>query len=96
MDYQFDSGAKFCEKRIDGRGVANIDGAVAIVSQAAFELSAIPGGGAVGAKEILAHVVIDADDVETMLVEEASRFAADKAGRAGDQDDAQRADLLSK
>jgi len=31
-------------------------------------LCAVPGGGAVRAEEILAHVVIDADDVEAALV----------------------------
>ena len=44
-----------------------------------------PVGGGFVAEEVLAHVVVDADDVEPLAAKNSDRFGADQASRASDQ-----------
>lgn len=89
VDDQFDVLAAFGEDRVDGLPIANIGVAVSVVIESLLQLLAVPGGGAVLAEEVLAHIVVDADDVEAFFVKEFGGLAADESGRASDEGDAQ-------
>ena len=81
---------------VDGSIVADIDIAVLVLGQPCLELLAIPGCGPVCAEEVLTHIIVDPDNVEALLVEEAGRFAAYETGRASYKDDAQRITSLGE
>ena len=88
VDDQIDICAVFLEQAVDPLCAADVDIAVAVVLERRFELFPVPPGRPVLAEEILPHIVIDADDIESLCVKVFDRFAADQTGRTGNNRDA--------
>src|SRR5207302_1395911 len=76
------------EDGVNGLVVPDVGVDVAIaIAQAALEALALVAGGRFLAEEALAHVVVDADDVQTLLGEVAGRLRADQPGRSSNHCD---------
>ncbi len=87
MDDQADVAAELVEELPHRRLVADVDGDMAIGRVGALQLAAVPVRRCGRPEEVLAHVVVDADDLKALVGEEAHRLRADQPGRAGHQYD---------
>ena len=87
VDDQLDRAPVAREERVDPLAVADVHLLPAEVLDLGGETVRGGRGGGLGAEEVGAHVVLDADHVEALLGEEAHRLRADEAARAGDDRD---------
>ena len=84
VDDQLDVGAVLGKQGLDPLAIPDVDLAMRVVRDLRFQVAAAPLRRRVVAEELLPHVVVDADDLETLRTEEADRLRADQTGRPGD------------
>ena len=81
---EFDVGPVLREQVVDEVGVADVAVDVNVaVAQVGLELALLPAGRGLGAEELLAHVVVDADDGHAGTGEVAAGLRSDETGRSG-------------
>ena len=79
MDHHGDVACVFAEGRVHGRGVADVGVDMGIAALAAERLD-LPAGAGLLAEELAAHVVIDADDLQTSLSKHPCGLGANQTG----------------
>jgi hypothetical protein len=85
MHNHFDRGTEHGERGTHRRGVANVNDLVALVLKRLLQPCSGGRSGCFGAKESRPHVVVEADDVESLGVETLAGFRTNQAGRAGNK-----------
>jgi hypothetical protein len=86
---QLDVRAVLGEHALDPLAIPYVDLAMRVIREGRFEVAAAPFGRGIIAEEMLAHIVVDADDPEPSRGEKAGSLRADQAGRAGNNADLQ-------
>src|SRR5262249_38403683 len=84
VDDELDRAPVLAEDREDLLLVPDVEGQGMEAFVRLAEVLPVPVDRAVVPEEVTAHVVVDSDDVEALLVQELHRFASDEPGRAGD------------
>ncbi len=84
VDDQLDLASVSFEQPIDRQAITDVQRLVGIAGQVPRHLFGLACGRGGRAEEISAHVVVDADDVEPLLVQELARLAANQACGARD------------
>ena len=84
VDDERDVFAKFSEKILHGRAVADVEIVMLVIGNGVDELLPVAERGSLLAEKPLAQVVVNADNFKTLTREAFDAFRTDQPGRAGD------------
>ena len=79
MDHQFNVPSVFLKDMFNGSSIADIDGHMSKARKRGDKLACFPIDRCIWAKEILAHVVVYAENVNALVVEKLHRLATDES-----------------